>query len=166
MHLDTKNHYEHGYVLPSLVGLLSLLSLATISAFNRSATDIHILQAERNMAHIFSLAENRLIIAEQALLEGTLRDDLVQIETFQPKGFRKRPGIETTHYKLTAIAHRHQAYINIQLTLRVHEKTSPDKNANTPRPTPTSSTTPTPASTPTSAPTPNKTLERVSWQIM
>lgn len=160
MHLDTKNRYEYGYILPSLVGLLSLLSLATISAFNRSATDIHILQAERNMAHIFSLAENRLIIAEQALLDGTLRDDLVQIEPFQPKGFRKRPGIETTHYKLSSRADRHQAHINIQLILRVHEKTSPDKNSNIPRPTPTS--TPIPASTPT----PNKTLERVSWQIM
>jgi hypothetical protein len=160
LHLDTKNHYEHGYILPSLVGLLSLLSLATISAFNRSATDIHILQAERNMAHTFALAENHLIIAEQALLDGTLRDDLVQIETFQPKGFRKRPGIETTHYKLSSRAHQHQAHINIQLTLRVHEKTSPDKNSSTPRPTHT------PASAPTSALTPNKTLERVSWQIM
>lgn len=164
MHLDTKNHYEHGYMLPSLVGLLSLLSLATLSAFNRSATDIHILQAERNMTHIFALAENHLIIAEQSLLNAIPRDDLVQIETFQPKGFRKRPGIETTHYKLTSTVHQHQAHINIQLTLRVHEKTSPDKNSNTPKPT----STPTPASTPipASISTPHKTLERVSWQIM
>ena len=152
MHLDTKNSCEHGYMLPSLVGLLSLLSLTTISAFNRSATDIHILQAERNMTDTFAMAENHLLTAEQALLDGTFRDDLVQIETFQPKGFRKRPGIETTHYKLSSRAHRHQAHINIQLTLRVHEKTSPDKNSSIPKPTSTT--------------TSNKTLERISWQIM
>jgi hypothetical protein len=139
------------------VGLLSLLSLATLSAFNRSATDIHILQAERNITHTFAQAENQLLIAEQTLLDGTRRDDLVQIETFKPKGFRKRPGIETTHYKLSSTAHRHHTHINIQLIVRVHEKTSSDKK-------PTTLTIPTPTLTPNS--TAHKTMERVSWQIM
>lgn len=147
LHLDTKHPHPNGYALPSLIGLLSLISIAILTALNRSATDIQILQAEKNMTHAFSMAENHLIVAEKALLDGRLRTDLIRIETFQPKGFRKRPNIATTHYQLTATAYRHQTKIEIQTIIRIHEK---QKSSNTP----------------TTQGSPNRTMERVSWKII
>lgn len=146
MHSEIKYDCQQGYILPSLVGLLSLVSLATLTAFNRSATDIQILQAEKNMAQAFAMAENHLITAEQALLAGVLRTDLVEIKTFSPKNFKKRAGTDSTHYQLTATEYLHQTVIEIQVTLRIHEKTPAGKHA--------------------TIPPPNRTLERISWEIL
>lgn len=144
MHSETNSRHQDGYILMSLIGLLSFISIATLTVFNRSITDIHILQAERNIVHGFAIVENQLIKAEQALIDGVLRNDLVQIEVFQPKGFRKRAGTETTHYKLTATEHRHQTNIQIQTIIRIHEKSSTSKNSTSH----------------------NRTLERISWKTI
>ena len=131
----------------SLIGLLSLVSVATLTTFNRSVTDIQILQAEKNITHAFVAAENRLMVAEESLLAGALRNDLVQIEAFHPKGFRKRPNTETTHYKLTASEYRHQTKIEIETIVRIHETSPPSKTSRIKKSS-------------------DRTLERISWRII
>jgi len=148
LHSDIKPSFQSGYILPSLLGLLSLVSLASLTAFQRSATDIQILQAEKNVVHAFSQAENHLLIAEQALLNGVWRTDLVEIEVLQSKNFRKRVGIDSTHYQLTATEYLHQTVVEIQVTIRIHEKNPSQKKSNA------------------SSPSDTTHFERITWQIL
>jgi hypothetical protein len=137
-----KRHANHanGYILVSLMALLSLVSAMSAAALHRATTDVQILQGLKNITHAFQSAEQNLIMAEEQLLKGVLRTDLVDIEIFQAKGFRKRTGIETTHYKLTASEFRHQTSIELQTIVRIHEKTSSSSKN-------------------------HRTIERVFWQI-
>ena len=134
-------HYANGYILVSLLALLSLVGAISAAALHRATADVQILQGHKNVTQAFQNAEQNLITAEEQLLEGVLRTDLVDIEIFQAKGFRKRSGTETTHYKLTASESRHQTYIELQTIVRIHEKTSSSSKN-------------------------HRTIEKVSWQIL
>jgi Tfp pilus assembly protein PilE len=140
--LETERQTNHGYILQSILSLLAWVSLLTMTAFETSATDIHIFQAEKNMLHNFHTAERNLMEAEKYLRQGIVRSDLAHIETFQPKHFRKRAGIQTRHYAITASSITHQNKVEIKVTLRIDEKTSPKLSQQL------------------------QTMERISWQLL
>jgi Tfp pilus assembly protein PilX len=116
---------QAGYVIPSILGFLLLISLATISALNIAATHIRMIQSESDYLKTVISAERSLIKAERNLNLGL---NEVEVETYKPKHFRNKSGISSQHYKLTSSAKSPLTHVQLQSTIRIDTPHTPSKN--------------------------------------
>lgn len=132
LHCDTPNDVtfcrQAGYVIPSILGFLLLISLATISALNIAATHIRMIQSESDYLKTFISAERSLIEAERNLSLGLNVSNEVDVETYKPKHFRNKSGISSQHYKLTSSAKSPLTHVQLQSTIRIDTPHTPSKN--------------------------------------
>ena len=132
MHYDIPNEAtfgsQAGYVIPSILGFLLLISLATISALNIAATHIRMIQSESDYLKTFISAERSLIEAERNLSLGLNVNNEVDVETYKPKYFRNKSGISSQHYKLTSLAKSPLTHVQLQSTIRIDTPQTASKN--------------------------------------
>ena len=132
MHYATPNEVafgrQAGYVIPSILGFLLLISLATISALNIAATHIRMIQSESDYLKTFISAERSLIEAERNLSLGLNVNNEVDVETYKPKYFRNKSGISSQHYKLTSSAKSALTHVQLQSTIRIDTPHTASKN--------------------------------------
>lgn len=132
LHYDIPNEMalgrQAGYVIPSILGFLLLISLATISAFNIAATHIRMIQSESDYLKTFISAEQSLIEAERNLSLGLNVSNEVDVETYKPKYFRNKSGINSQHYKLTSSAKSPLTHVQLQSTIRIDTPHTASKN--------------------------------------
>ncbi len=108
-----------GFILISVLSFILLTSLAIATILNMTITQIRILGSEKSYLENFRLSEQKLISAERLISEGFEVDHLVEVESFRPKNFRSKTGINSQHYKLTtATAHPH-GQTKLQSIIRV-----------------------------------------------
>lgn len=119
---------QAGYVIPSILGFLLLISLATISAFNIAATHIRTIQSESDYLKTFISAERLLIEAERNLSLGLNVSNEVDVEIYKPKYFRNKSGISSQHYKLTSLARSPLTHVQLQSTIRIDTPHTASKN--------------------------------------
>ncbi|OXL16232.1 hypothetical protein AOC33_03925 [Polynucleobacter cosmopolitanus] len=106
-----------------------------------TVTQIRILGSEKSYLANFRLTEQKLISAEKLMAQGLDVNHLVETETFRPKNFRSKAGINSQHFKLTATTQdqhsRTDSKTTIQSIIRVDvpkETSSSSKKASaTPR---------------------------------
>ncbi len=114
-HLNKSN----GFILISVLSFILLTSLSLAAILNMTVTQIRILGSEKSYLENFRLSEQKLISAERLISEGFEVDHLVEVESFRPKNFRSKTGINSQHYKLTtATAHPH-GQTKLQSIIRV-----------------------------------------------
>jgi len=130
---------KNGYVIPSILGLILLMSVATSSALNISMTHIRMIQSEKNFLNTFIAAEIDLIEAEKNLVIGLGMKNTISVETYKPKYFRNKSGISSQHYKITSLTTNPLTQVQLQSTIRI----------NTPH---------------ASSKTKSKHIERLSWK--
>lgn len=132
MHYDIPNEAafgkQAGYVIPSILGFLLLIGLATISALNIAATHIRMIQSESDYLKTFISAERSLIEAERNLSLGLNVSNGVDVETYKPKYFRNKSGISSQHYKLNSSAKSPLTYVQLQSTIRIDTPHTASKN--------------------------------------
>ena len=132
LHYDIPNEAafgsQAGYVIPSILGFLLLISLATISALNIAATHIRMIQSESDYLKTFISAERSLIEAERNLSLGLNVNNEVDVETYKPKYFRNKSGISSQHYKLTSSAKSPLTHVQLQSTIRIDTPHTASKN--------------------------------------
>ncbi|MFM6962080.1 MAG: hypothetical protein ACKOXE_05990 [Polynucleobacter victoriensis] len=132
LHYDIPNEVafgsQAGYVIPSILGFLLLISLATISALNIAATHIRMIQSESDYLKTFISAERSLIEAERNLSLGLNVNNEVDVETYKPKYFRNKSGISSQHYKLTSSAKSPLTHVQLQSTIRIDTPHTASKN--------------------------------------
>ena len=119
---------QAGYVIPSILGFLLLINLATISALNIAATHIRMIQSESDYLKTFISAERSLIEAERNLSLGLNMNNEVEVEAYKPKYFRNKSGISSQHYKLTSLANSPLTHVQLQSTIRIDTPHTPSKN--------------------------------------
>lgn len=119
---------QAGYVIPSILGFLLLISLATISALNIATTHIRMIQSESDYLKTFISAERSLIEAERNLNLGLNVSNAVEVEAFKPKYFRNKSGISSQHYKLTSSAKSPLTHVQLQSTIRIDSPHTPSNN--------------------------------------
>ena len=119
---------QAGYVIPSILGFLLLISLATISALNIAATHILMIQSESDYLKTFISAEQSLIKAERNLSLRLNVSNEVDVETYKPKYFRNKSGISSQHYKLTSSAKSTLTHVQLQSTIRIDTPHTASKN--------------------------------------
>ncbi len=108
-----------GFILISVLSFILLTSIAIATILNMTITQIRILGSEKSYLENFRLSEQKLISAERLISEGFEVDHLVEVESFRPKNFRSKTGINSQHYKLTtATAHPH-GQTKLQSIIRV-----------------------------------------------
>lgn len=122
--------HEHGYVLPSALTLLLLITLGTASAMNIASTHIRHLQSEIQYQQAFELAEKQLVGVQQALAKGIAPapNEAIEVNLFRPKNFRVTSGVTTQHYKIKSNITHNQTKVSIESTLRIDEKIISTKN--------------------------------------
>ncbi|SNC61979.1 hypothetical protein [Polynucleobacter victoriensis] len=132
LHYDIPNEMafgrQAGYVIPSILGFLLLISLATISALNIAATHIRMIQSESDYLKTFISAERSLIEAERNLSLGLNVNNEVDVETYKPKYFRNKSGISSQHYKVTSSAKSPLTHVQLQSTIRIDTPQTASKN--------------------------------------
>ncbi len=132
LHYDIPNEVafgrQAGYIIPSVLGFLLLISLATISALNIAATHIRIIQSESDYLKTFISAEQSLIEAERNLSLGLNVNNEVDVETYKPKYFRNKSGISSQHYKVTSSAKSPLTHAQLQSTIRIDTPHTASKN--------------------------------------
>jgi len=132
LHYDIPNEMafgrQAGYIVPSILGFLLLISLATISGFNIAATHIRMIQSESDYLKAFISAEQLLIEAERNLSLGLNVSNKVDVETYKPKYFRNKSGISSQHYKLTSSAKSPLTHVQLQSTIRIDTPLTASKN--------------------------------------
>lgn len=119
-----------GFVLPSVLGMIGIMGIATATALNLSATQIRIIQSEKQYFNQFKQAEIQLVSAEKRLVEGLDASHLAHIESFKPKYFRNKSGVTSHHYRITTntpnpsdsskVSNLHKT-LQLQSTLRIDE---------------------------------------------
>ncbi|MEN9341420.1 MAG: hypothetical protein RL178_732 [Pseudomonadota bacterium] len=108
-----------GFILISVLSFILLTSLAIATILNMTITQIRILGSEKSYLENFRLSEQKLISAERLISEGFEVDHLVEIESFRPKNFRGKAGINSQHYKLTAATTHPHSQTKLQSIIRV-----------------------------------------------
>jgi hypothetical protein len=115
----------NGYVLPMVLGLIALTSLATTIAFQTTSTHFDFLNSEQQYLKMIHASEIKLLEIENQLVHGisTSADPQIQIEPFQPKYFRSSKGTQTRHYRIqVSTPHPHKNHsIQVRSILRVDE---------------------------------------------
>ena len=126
-----------GFILISVLSFVLLTSLSLAAILNMTITQIGILGSEKSYLENFRLSEQKLISAERLISEGFKVDHLVEVESFRPKNFRGKAGINSQHYKLTAATTHPHGQTKLQSIIRVDtpkdKSSSPKKVAETPR---------------------------------
>ena len=110
---------KNGFVIPSILGLILLMSVATSSALNISMTHIRMIQSEKNFLNTFIAAEIDLIEAEKNLVIGLGMKNTISVETYKPKYFRNKSGISSQHYKITSLITNPLTQVQLQSTIRI-----------------------------------------------
>ena len=108
-----------GFILISVLSFVLLTSLAIAAIHNMTVTQIRILGSEKSYLENFRLSEQKLISAEKLISEGFEIDHLVEVESFRPKNFRSKAGINSQHYKLTAATTHPHSQTKLQSIIRV-----------------------------------------------
>lgn len=130
-----------GFILISVLSFVLLTTLSIAVILNMTVTQIRILGSEKLYLENFRLTEQKLISAEKLMAQGLDVNHLVETETFRPKNFRSKAGINSQHFKLTATTQdqhsRTDSKTTIQSIIRVDvpkETSSSSKKASaTPR---------------------------------
>ena len=91
-----------GFILISVLSFVLLTTLSIAAILNMTVTQIRILGSEKSYLANFRLTEQKLISAEKLMAQGLDVNHLVETETFRPKNFRSKAGINSQHFKLTA----------------------------------------------------------------
>ena len=91
-----------GFILITLLSFILLTTLSIAAILNMTVTQIRILGSEKSYLANFRLTEQKLISAEKLMAQGLDVNHLVETETFRPKNFRSKAGINSQHFKLTA----------------------------------------------------------------
>ena len=110
-----------GFVLPSVLGMIGIIGIASAIALNVSATQIRILQSEKQYLNQLKRAEVQLVSAEKLLLAGFDASHLANIESFKPKYFRNKSGVTSIHYRVTTRIQDELRPVQLQSTLRIDE---------------------------------------------
>ncbi len=115
----------NGYVLPMVLSLIALTSLATTVALQTASTHLQFLNSEQQYLKMIHASEIKLLEIENQLVHGisTSADPQIQIEPFQPKYFRSSKGTQTRHYRIQiSTPHPHKNHsIRIRSIIRVDE---------------------------------------------
>ncbi len=150
MNLKKSSLFEqaNGYVLPMVLGLIVLTSLATTIALQAASTHLQFLNSEQQYLKMIHASEIKLLEIENQLLHGisTSADPQIQIEPFQPKYFRSSKGTQTQHYKIQINTfHPHKNHsIRLRSTLRIDEAHQ-DKKKDKP---------------------PQRSMQRLQWEVL
>ena len=123
-----------GFILVSVLSFILLTSLSIAAILNMTVTQIRILGSEKSYLENFRLSEQKLISAEKLISEGFDADHLVEVDTFRPKNFRSKTGINSQHLKLTATTTHQHGQTKLQSIIRVDspkEKPLSSKKAST-----------------------------------
>ena len=110
-----------GFVLPSVLGMIGIIGIASAIALNVSTTQIRIIQSEKQYLNQLKRAEVQLVSAEKLLLAGFDASHLANIETFKPKYFRNKSGVTSFHYRVTTRIQDEFRPTQLQSTLRIDE---------------------------------------------
>lgn len=110
---------SQGFILISVLSFVLLTSLSLAAILNITITQIRILGSEKSYLENFRLSEQKLISAERLISEGFEVDHLVEVESFRPKNFRSKAGINSQHYKLTATTAHPHGQTKLQSIIRV-----------------------------------------------
>ena len=128
---------SQGFILVSVLSFVLLTSLSIAAILNMTVTQIRILGSEKSYLENFRLSEQKLINAEKLISQGFDVDHLVEVDSFRPKNFRSKAGINSQHYKLTAATTHRHGQTKLQSIIRVDapkdKPSSPKKVAETPR---------------------------------
>jgi hypothetical protein len=137
MHCAIHPKTASGFILVSVLSFILLTSLSIAAILNMTITQIRLLGSEKSYLENFRLSEQKLISAEKLISEGFDADHLVKVDTFRPKNFRNKTGINSQHFKLTATTAHQHGQTKLQSIIRVDapkEKLSSSKKASaTPR---------------------------------
>jgi hypothetical protein len=134
MHCAIHPKTPSGFILVSVLSFILLTSLSIAAILNMTVTQIRILGSEKSYLENFRLSEQKLISAEKLISEGFDADHLVEVETFRPKNFRSKTGINSQHLKLTATTDHQHGQTKLQSIIRVDapkEKPSSSKKTST-----------------------------------
>ncbi|TXI11950.1 MAG: hypothetical protein E6Q68_04975 [Polynucleobacter sp.] len=138
----------NGYVLPMVLSLIALTSLATTIALQAASTHLQFLNSEQQYLKMIHASEIKFLEIENQLAHGISipSDPLIQIEPFQPKYFRSSKGIQTRHYKIqVSTPHPHTNHsIQLRSTLRIDEAHQ-DKKKDKP---------------------PQRSMQRLQWEVL
>ena len=110
---------SQGFILISVLSFILLTSLSLAAILNMTVTQIRILGSEKSYLENFRLSEQKLISAEKLISEGFEVDYLIEVESFRPKNFRSKAGINSQHYKLTAATNHLYGQTKLQSIIRV-----------------------------------------------
>jgi hypothetical protein len=128
---------SQGFILVSVLSFVLLTSLSIAAILNMTVTQIRILGSEKSYLENFRLSEQKLINAEKLISQGFDADHLVEVDSFRPKNFRSKAGINSQHYKLTAATTHRHGQTKLQSIIRVDvpkdKPSSSKKVAETPR---------------------------------
>jgi hypothetical protein len=108
-----------GFMLISVLSFILLTTLSIATILNMTIIQIRILGSEKSYLENFRLTEEKLISAERLIAHGLEANHLVETESFRPKNFRSKAGINSQHYKLTATTKDQQSRTQIQSIIRV-----------------------------------------------
>jgi len=132
-------HVNHstGFILISVLSFILLTILSIAAILNMTITQIRILGSEKSHLENFRLTEQKLISAERLITQGLEANHLVDTESFRPKNFRSKAGINSQHYKLTTTTDHQHGQTKLQSIIRVdvpkETLSSPRKASATPR---------------------------------
>jgi hypothetical protein len=132
MHCAIHPKTASGFILVSVLSFILLTSLSIAAILNMTITQIRLLGSEKSYLENFRLSEQKLISAEKLISEGFDADHLVEVDTFRPKNFRNKTGINSQHFKLTATTAHQHGQTKLQSIIRVDapkEKPSSSKKA-------------------------------------
>ncbi len=125
-------NYSSGFILISVLSFILFTTLSIAAILNMTITQIRMLGSEKSYLENFRLAEKKLIIAERLMAQGLEANHLVEMESFRPKNFRSKAGINSQHYKLTATTDHQHGHTKLQSIIRVDtpkENSSSSKKA-------------------------------------
>jgi hypothetical protein len=113
-------HVNHstGFILISVLSFILLTTLSIAAILNMTITQIRILGSEKSYLESFKLTEQKLISAERLIAQGLEANHLVETESFRPKNFRSKAGINSQHFKLTATTHDQQSRTDSKTTIQ------------------------------------------------
>jgi hypothetical protein len=130
MNEPTSQNNSLGFILLSVLSFILLTSISIAVTLNMTVTQIRTLGGEKSYLENFRLNEKKLVSAEKLISEGFDADHLVEVETFRPKNFRSKTGVNSQHIKLTATTAHQHGQIKLQSIIRVDapkEKSSSSK---------------------------------------
>jgi hypothetical protein len=134
MHCAIHPKTTSGFILLSVLCFILLTSLSIAAILNLTINQIRILGSEKSYLENFRFSEQKLISAEKLISEGFDANHLVEVESFRPKNFRSKAGINSQHLKLTTTTTHQHGQTKLQSIIRVDtpkEKPSSSKKAST-----------------------------------